>query len=90
MRNLPINVFGWENNCVIVHRLSKKQAEVLRINLMLIESGEKQHYCYVKRISALLFDQSKNSNGKHHCMMCLTAFSRKDLLEDHKKILQWS
>ena len=39
-RNLAINVFGWENNCVIVHRLSKKEAEVPRINLMLIESGE--------------------------------------------------
>jgi len=52
---------------------------------MLIESGEIQHFCYVKKVSALLFDQSKNSNAKHYCMMCLTSFSRADLLVSHKK-----
>ena len=31
-----------------------------------------QHYCYVKRVNALLFDQKKNSNAKRYCMMCLT------------------
>ena len=84
-KNLAINVFGWENNCVVVHRISRKAAEVPRINLMLIESGIIQHYCYVKRVNALLFDQTKNSNTKHYCMMCLTGFSRADLLENHKK-----
>ena len=64
-RNLAINVFGWENNCVIVHRLSRKKANVPRINLMLIVSGEKQHYCYEKRESALLYDQNKDRNAKH-------------------------
>ena len=83
-RNLAVNVFGWENNFVIVHRLSRKKANVPRINLMLIESGEMQHYCHVKRESALLFDQNKN-NAKHYCMLCLTGFIRADLLETHKK-----
>ena len=64
-RNLAIHAFGWENDCVIVHRLSKKEAKVPRINLMLIEKGEKQHYCYVKRVSALLFDQPKYQHAKH-------------------------
>ena len=84
-KKLAINVFGWENNCVIVHRKSEKEANVPQINLMLIESGIIQHYCYVKRVSALLFDQTKNSNAKHYCMLCLTGFSRADLLENHKK-----
>ena len=84
-KNLAINVFGWENNCVIPHRISKKEKSVPRINLMLIESGIIQHYCYVKRVSALLFDQTKNRNTKYYCMMCLTGFSRADLLENHKK-----
>ena len=84
-RNLAINVYGWENNCVIVHRISRKEAKVPRINLMLIESGEVQHYCCVKRVSALLFDKTKN-NKTHFCMLCLTAgFTREDLLESHKK-----
>ena len=84
-KNLAINVFGWENNCVIPHRISEKEKSVPRINLMLIESGIIQHYCYVKRVSALLYDQTKNRNAKHYCMMCLTGFSRADLLENHKK-----
>ena len=84
-KNLAINVFGWENNCVIVHRISEKEANVPRINLMLIELGIMQHYCFVKRVSALLFDQTKNSKTKHYCMMCLTGFTRADLLENHKK-----
>jgi len=54
--NLAINVFGWEDNCVVVYRKSKKEANVRWINLMLIESGEIQHYCCVKRLNALLFD----------------------------------
>ena len=84
-KNLAINVFGWENNCVIVHRISNKEANVPQINLMLIESGIIQHYCYVKRVSALLFDRTKNSNAKHYCMLCLTGFSREDLLKSHQK-----
>jgi len=82
---LAINFFGWENNCVIVHRISEKEQSVPRINLMLIESGEKQHYCYVKRVSALLYDQSKAHNTKHYCMLCLTGFSKADFLENRKK-----
>ena len=59
--NLAINVFGWENDTVIVHRISRKEPNVPRINLMLIEKGEIQHYCYVKRESALLFDKAINN-----------------------------
>ena len=84
-RNLAINVFVWENDWVIVHRLSKKEANVQRINLMLTEKGEKQHYCYVKRVSALLFDQTKYQHAKHFCIMCLIGFTRADILENHKK-----
>ena len=84
-KDLAINVFGWENDCVIVHRISQKEKCVPRINLMLIESGEKQHYCFVKRVSALLYDHSKHRDTKHYCMLCLTGCSREDLLENHKK-----
>ena len=83
-KKLAINVFGWENNTVIVHRISRKEPVVARINLMLIESGEIQHYCFVKRESALLFDKAIN-NKTFYCMMCLTRFTRAHLFEDQKK-----
>ena len=75
---LAIDVFGWGNDCVIVHRISTKEKSVPPISLMLIECDEIQHYCYVKRVSALLFDQSKAHNTKHYCMLAA-------LLEKHEK-----
>ena len=82
--NLAINVFGWENGQVVVHRISEKGEEKPRINLMLTKQGENTHYSLVKRLSALLFDQSKNSNSKHFCERCLHGYSRRELLERHK------
>ena len=82
--NLAINVFGWEKEQVILHRLSEKGGDIPRINLMITKQGENTHYSYVKRLTALLFDQSKNSNSKHFCERCLHGYSRRDLLERHK------
>ena len=82
--NLAINVFGWEKDTVIVHRISTKEPNVQRINLMLIESGEIQHYCWVKRESALLFDKAIN-NKTFYCMRCVTRFTRAHLLVEHEK-----
>ena len=82
--NLAINVFGWEKEQVIVHRLSEKGGDIPRINLMVTKQGVNTHYSYVKRLTALLFDQSKNSKSKHFCERCLHGYSRRDLLERHK------
>ena len=41
--HLAINIFGWENDCVIVHRLSNKETRVPRINLMLNRNAK--HFC---------------------------------------------
>ena len=82
--NLAINVFGWEKEQVVVHRISEKGGEVPRINLMLTKQGENTHYSLVKILSALLFDQSKNCNSKHFCERCLHGYSSRDLLERHK------
>ena len=51
---------------------------------MLIEKGMNQHYCWIKRESALLFDKKMN-NKTFYCRMCLTRFSRANMLLDHKK-----
>ena len=82
--NLAINVFGWENNRAIVHRISERGGEIPRINLMLIKQGENTHYSYVKRLSALLYDQNRHNESKHFCERCLHGYSRRELLERHK------
>ena len=43
--NLAINVYGWENDCVIVHKVSEKDKMFRRINLMLLCKDGNIHYC---------------------------------------------
>jgi len=76
-KNLSINVFGWDGK-VNSLRISKA---VNQINLMLY----KEHFSFAKNVNALLYDKSKHRKKKHYCMLCLSEFSRGDLLEDHKK-----
>lgn len=38
----------------------------------------------MKRLSALLYDQSRHNESKHFCERCLHGYSRKELLERHK------
>ena len=85
-KNLAITLFGYENKNVFPLRLSGRREEknVKQVNLILIESGEIQHYCCVKWVSAPLFDKSLN-NKTHYCLMCLSHFTKANLLEDHKK-----
>jgi len=81
---LAINVFGWEKEHMIMHRLSEKRGSLLRINLMLIQNNEKSHYTYVRRLSALLHDQSKHGDVKLFCERCLHGYTKAELLERHK------
>ena len=51
---------------------------------MLTEQGGNTHYSYVKRLTALLYDQNRHNESKHFCERCLHGYSRWDLLERHK------
>ena len=82
--NLALNVFGWDNDKVLVHRISEKDGSIPRINLMLTTQGDNTHYSYVKRLTALLYDQTRHNDSKHFCERCLHGYSRKELLERHK------
>ena len=59
---LAINVFGWEDGRIVVHRISEKGGEIPRINLMLTKQGENTHYSFVKRLQR--FYMTKTSTMK--------------------------
>jgi len=82
--NLAINVFGWDKNEVIVHRISEQDGNIPRINLMITKQGDNTHYSYVKRLTTLLYDQNRHNESKHFCERCLHGYKRKQLLERHK------
>jgi len=77
-------VFRWDKEQVIVHRISQKEGNIPRINLMITKQGDNTHYSYVKRLTALLYDQNRDNEIKHFCERCLHGYSRKELLDRHK------
>ena len=79
--NLAINVFGWDKNEVIVHRISEQAGNISRINLMLTTQGGNTHYSYVKRLTALLYDQTHHNESKHFCERCLHGLQGKNSLK---------
>ena len=74
-------MFGWEKEEVIVHRIREKSGDIPRINLVLTKQGNNTHYSWVKRLTALLYDQNSLIESKHFCKRCLHGYSRRDLLE---------
>ena len=70
---------------MIVHRISEKDSTISRINLTLIQKGDKTRYSYVKRLNALLFDQNSHNESKHFCERCLHEYKREELLERHRE-----
>ena len=60
---------------MIVHGISEKDSTISRINLMLIQKGDKTRYSYVKRLN----------ESKHFCERCLHGYKRKELLERHRE-----
>ena len=81
LNNLAINVYGWENNKVIIHRISKQPNSIKRINILLIQDEEKSHYVWIKNLNRLI--NSKNNKQMFYCERCLIGFSREDLLQSH-------
>ena len=51
---------------------------------MLTKQGENTHYSWVKRLTALLYDQNRHNESKHFCERCLHGYKTRDLLERHK------
>ena len=81
LNNLAINVYGWENNKVIIYRISNQPYDVKRINTLLLEQDEKSHYVLIKNLNRLL--NSKNDKQMFYCERCLIGFTRDDLLQSH-------
>ena len=73
LNNLAINVYGWENNKVIIYRISNQPYDVKRINTLLLEQDEKSHYVLIKNLSRLL--NSKNDKQMFYCERCLIGFT---------------
>ena len=81
-----VNVFGYEvegkKEYVYPLRISGLQCAYV-VNLMLIYDGEKNHYCWIKDLSRLLYSQkADNGNKQYVCLRCLNCFSSPTAIEN--------
>ena len=57
----------------------------LHVNLLLINQGNKNHYCWIKDMSRLISSQINNMcNKKYFCDGCLIYFYSKEKLDLHQ------
>lgn len=83
--NLEINVFGWENDHVIVYRISEKDSAIPRINLILIQQlSTSVHVALWKGLLLLVHDQNAILRVSHFCERCLHGYQIMNILERHK------
>lgn len=81
LNNLRINVFGFEEEVFPLYVSPREDEDV--INLLLLSSEERQHYCLIRNFSRLLGDLTKHNEVSYYCYPCLQRFCREDLLRDH-------
>ena len=77
-RTISVNVFGYEKRHVYPLRISNYKRET-DANLLLIDNGEKQHYCLIKDINSLQYKK------RHFCLRCLNDFPSDEALKNHAK-----
>ena len=80
-----VNVFAYESDAGIYPlRIIDSIGSAGTVNLLLISSDEKQHYCLIKDTSRLSSSQiSKNEHKKFFCLRCLNPFGSEELLDSH-------
>jgi len=73
-----VNVFGYDGDKIYPLRHTKLKHP---IDLLLIDDGQKQHYCLTKKFNKLMV---RGSHSMYYCKRCLNGFTRKDVLYNHK------
>ena len=67
-------------------KVKKEDERKHNITLLLIKNGDNSHYCYVKKISALLTSQvNKHDHKLYYCLNCLSGYDELEKLDKHKE-----
>ena len=81
--SISVNLFCYEK-LVYPLRIRKHNYKRGTLNLLLISTDTKQHYCWIKDISKLLSLQtSKHGHVRHVCFTCLNNFNSQKSLASH-------
>lgn len=82
---ISVNVYGINKNKNIVGPLYRtKQRKKYHVNMLLLQKGERTHYCLIKNLERLTRSQITKHHGKvHFCDDCLLFFNTVNMLQDH-------
>ena len=80
--NISMNVFGFEDVLFPIY-ITKEHIDT-HVNLLLFSNGTTRHYCLIKDLNKLLYDQNGRKCRIYYCRYCLHGFIREDLLQEHE------
>jgi len=84
LNNIGVNLFCQGGNDSIEPLLISNKEYKTLIDLFLIKENEKCHYCWIKSLEKLLFDQlSKYKGKKYICRRCLSYFNDEIKYTEH-------
>ena len=82
LNNISINVFGYEGEIFPMHITQERHMK--HVNLLLFSSHDISHFCWIKSLNRLLFDQKTHNTQHFFCDYCLHGFTKASLLEEHR------
>ena len=53
---------------------------------MMPASGDTWQFSFVKSVRAFLHDQTNFQGRKHHCLLCFSRFTKKEILRRHEEV----
>jgi len=86
---ISVNVLGYKERCGVYPLRISDYDRLNKVNLLLIARDENQHYCVIKSMSKLLYNQAtKGHRERFYCLRCLNGFDSIDSLNKHKEYCQ--
>ena len=82
-KHFSINVFTYEENCIIPLRIAENKGRRHLVNLLLYKCGELAHYCLITDLNKFL-SRTKQHKGNHFCHYCLHGFAKEETLQKHQ------
>ena len=80
---VSINVFGYEEKEIYPLRITPSRGRRHHVNLLLLTTDDRKHYCLIKNMSRLLSSLTKHKARSFYCDYCLHRFCEERLLTEH-------
>ena len=81
--DVALNVLSAEGFKIRQAYISKRNSSRKCVDLLIVKSGDKEHYVAIKSLSRLLRGVTSTNNGDFYCRNCLGSFRTKNACEDH-------